>query len=212
MSRTQGPFQQDTPFTDGMYWIGSDSWMFIATTAPTFTRGAAGNYYNACTSSQTVTCISPLNSLFQRTGYAAVLQEQFGGTIGPASVPGYPPFTGATQLVAPTANTKKGIRINDITLVYGITGAALTSQTMTLQSALFANTSAVAMTAITLSTATALATLSTTNPYVTKIAVSAPAFTVADLTAVTIENTVVLPSTAVYNLYGAFLHCSFNFN
>jgi hypothetical protein len=192
-------------------------WLFIgATTAPTLTRAAAGNYYYQCTSSQTVTAICPLSTFLQRTGYAQVAQEQFGSssggpsTYGPGPNQGYPPFTGSTQLTPTSAFFKKGIQVNDITLVYGITGAALTSQTMTFQKALYANTSAVAVTAITLSTATALATASTTNPYVTKISVSSPGFVVSDNTQLTIENTIVLPASAVYNLYGAMIHCSFN--
>jgi len=210
MPRSTGRWESDTGFADLVYWLGADIWLFFATTAPTLTRAAAGNYYNAMTSSQTVTAVAPLSAIFQRTGYKIADQEQFGGAYGPGPAAGNPPFTGATQLTPLSAYIPKGIQIGDITLCYGITTANLTSQTMTLSKALFANTTAVSVTAMTLSTATALATLSTTNPYVTKIAVSSPAYTVADLTAMTIENTIVIPASCVYNLYGAFVHCTFN--
>jgi hypothetical protein len=211
MPRATGRWEGDTGFPDMLVWMGVNAWSFIATTAPVLTRAAAGNYYYAAAATQTVTAICDLNSIEQRTGYAMLDQEQFGGAQGPGPNAGNPPFTGATQLTPLTANIPKGIKILDITMVYGITTAAITSQTMTLQKAVFANTTAVAVTGITLSTAVALATASTTNPYVTKIAVSSPAYTVTDLTNLTIENTISIAATAAYNLYGAFIHCSFNF-
>ena len=210
MPRATGRWEGDTSFPDLLLWAGVQAWSFIATTAPTLTRAAAGNYYYACVATQTVTAICDLNFLEQRTGYKISDQEQFGGAYGPGPAAGNPPFTGATQLVPPTAYFPKGIEISNISLVYGISTAAITSQVMTLQSALYANTTAAAVTAITLSTATSLATASTTNPYVTTIAVKTPSFTTTDLTAISIENTISIASTAQYNLYGAFIHCSFN--
>ena len=210
MPRSTGRWEGDTGFTDAVYWFGVMDWGFTATTAPVLTRNAAGNYSWACAANQTINCFCPIASVMQRTGYKYADQEQFGGAQGPGPNAGNPPFTGATQLTPLSAFVPKGIEIADITLVYSIGTAALTSQTMTLKSALFANTTAVSVSAVTLSTATALATASTTNPYVTKIAVSAPAYTVADLTGLSIDNVVVAPASAIYNLYGAFVHCTFN--
>lgn len=211
MARATGRWEGDTSFPDLVLWAGPSCWSFIATTAPTLTRAAANNYYWACVATQTVTAFCSLNAYNQRTGYAYLDQEEFGGTYGPGPVYGNPPFTGASQLTPNTSYAKKGIQVNNISLVYGITTAAITSQAVTLKSATFANTTAVSLTAITLSTATSLATASTTNPYVTTLAVSSPAFTVADLTALSIENTISIAASAQYNLYGAFVHCSFNY-
>jgi hypothetical protein len=212
MPRATGRWEADNSFPDMVLWMGVNAWSFIATTAPVLTRAAAGNYYYAAAATQTVTAICSLNGIVQRTGYGYIDQEQFAGTYGPGPAYGNPPFTGATQLTPNTAFRPKGIQIADVTMVYGITTAAITSQVMTVQQAVFKNTTAVAVTGLTLSTAVALATASTTSPYVTKIAVSSPAFTVTDLTDLTIENTISIASTAAYNLYGAFVHCSFNFS
>jgi len=210
MPRTTGRWESDGGFGDALAWIGVNYWQFNATTAPTYTRNAQGNYSWACAASQTITCAASLSNLnWQRTGYKITDQEQYGGAYGPGPAAGNPPFTGATQLTPLAAFIPKGIEIADITLVYSIGTAALTSQALSLNKLVYANAAAVAVTQITLSTATALATVSATTLYATKIAVSAPAYLITDLTELTIENTVTAGS-GVYNLYGAFIHATFN--
>lgn len=211
MPRVPGNWIGDVGMGDAYAWLGTDSWQFVATTAPVFTINAAGNYSWAFSASQTFTCIANLSRLgWQRTGIVQTAQEQFPGTWGPGPNAGAPPFTAGKNLVPLSAAIPKGTEIADLTLVYSIGTAALTSQTPLMKSALFANTAAVVVSAVTLSTATALATLSTTNPYVTKLSVVTPGYTVADLTGLTFQNTVVAGS-GVYNLYGAFVHATFNY-
>jgi hypothetical protein len=211
MPRTHTNYRQDTPFNDLLLWCGTDMWQSTGG-AVTLTRSAPGVYYFAQAASLTVNFFLPLSTLLQRTGYfpKSVLQEQFGAAVGPEDVRGFPPFTGASELTPVTAPWPKGIEINDVTLVYGITGAALTSQTPSLESTLFANNAAPVATSVPLTGA--LATATQTQPYVTKMTVNSPAFTVADLTGLFFDLVVVTAASGAYNLYGAFVHATFNFN
>src|SRR5579863_4903872 len=159
MGRTQGRVDADTPHKGG--WIFDDAFdLFVDSANLSVARNAAFDYSlnRTAAGAETYHIAAHLGNL-SRLLESPFLQEQFGtaaGTAGPSlgptaapgpiSAPGIPPFTGATQLVPPTAPPAKGLQVSDIALVYQVGVAALTSAALALDKVVFANNVAIAKT------------------------------------------------------------------
>src|SRR5690348_16966367 len=111
MARTAGYYQQDSPFTDLKLRLAPQDFTNTGAGTATLTVNAKGDIsYNAA-ASQVLVFTASLSKLIERLGFPLFLQENFGtaaGVPGPSSVAntsdpaanqGYPPFTGASQLV-----------------------------------------------------------------------------------------------------------------
>ena len=229
MARTGGKWESDTPYTDGLIPILANA--FTATSgAATLTRNAKGDFSFNIGAGVTAVFMCPLDEEIFRTGMIddPALLENFGTSTpgnaagagnaaytgnqgGPYGVTGRPPFTGASQLTPLVGTRPKGIKILDLTLCYQITGAALTLHTAGLSKSVFANNAAIVVTDVVANAANGLATATQANPYVTKISVAAPTFNVTDLSGLVLEWDATTQAAGAFRLYGAFLHCQFNY-
>lgn len=213
MSKTNGLLQMDSPMTDMKFKLGVMD-IFIQAGGGTITRNAAGDISINQAAGQAGVFVIPVNSILERIGMADYLQEQYGGTVGPAGVPGVPPFTGVTQLVPPTTFTPKGIKITDVTVVELITGQPLTAHTIRVDKVAYVNNVANAISAILAVGANGLPTAVQANPYVTKVPITPAniAFNTTDNSELVIEIASTTQAGGTYRLYGVFLHGQFNFN
>lgn len=226
MARTAGYYQQDSPFTDLKLFIGPQD--FVGTAgSPALTINAKGDVSLNVGASEAAIFSCSLSKLQERLGFPLFLQENFGtaaGVAGPSAVAntsdpaanvGYPPLKGSSQLVPRVGNIAKGIQINDITLAYEITGAALSVHTIGLSKTVFPTPGTPAALVITDIVAPATNGLSLTtnaNPQTTKVSVTSPVMNVTDLSGLIMAVTATTAASGAYRLYGAFIHCSFNFN
>jgi len=210
----------DTPHGGGVVFVdAAELGKFSANLV--LTRNALGDYSLNRTSSgaETYNVFANLRGVTRLTpAYNAIMQEEFGtaaGTPGyPAAAPGYPPFTGATQLTPPTAPPAKGLKVTDVFAIYQVGVADLTSAALSLNRTTFANNTANVITNLPIS-ATALpltAAGDSTGPYLATRAVTTPAFEVTDDSDLTVELQVVLANTGTIKLYGLGFHVSFNYN
>lgn len=222
--RTNGRFEGKTPFTDGYFGITIDSFNNFGAGVATKTRNGKADLSFNVGASQVCAFETSFEGLLFRTGQSPFLQEQFGtaaGVAGPTSVAntsdpdaqvGPPPQTGILSITPQTGFVPKGIKILDITLRYQITGAALTTHTIGLAKAVFANNAAIVVTDIVANAANGLATAVQAQPYVTKVSVTSPTFTVSDLTDLWLEVDATTQVAGAYRLYGATVHVAFNYN
>ena len=213
MARTHSFFAQDTPFPDGVIFLGPHK--FAATTgAATLASTGHGNLSLGVAASTSVVLIATLDDIIAvRTGYLDVIEEEFGNQKrGPGDFRGYPPLSTANLYPTSQGYWPKGLKINNVALVYSVAGAALTAHTLGLTTTQFANNAAAVVTNIIAQAANGLATAVQANPYVTVVNVAAPEFVVTDDTQYQLEVDVTTPAASTYDLYGAFIHTSFNFN
>lgn len=225
MSRTHSRFNQDLGFPDAKIFFGVND-IFVQAGGGAITRNAVGDISINQGATQVGLFDIPFNSVMERVptlGVGLDLQEQFGTAAGvagpsavantsdPADVAGRPPFTGASQLTARTGFIAKGLQVTDITLIYLVTGAALTLHTIRVDKATFVNNIAVAVTAILANAANGLQTPTQANPYVTKVALVTP-FNVTDNSELIVEIAATTQGGGAYRLYGAIFHCNYNLN
>jgi hypothetical protein len=227
MSSTQGRFEQRSPFTDGVIPIplGCITFTSDSGTAPAIVRTAAGNWgISLAASSEAHFNVELAPSVF-RTGLLPFLQEQFGtaaGVAGPTSVanttdpfaqpvnPGFPPFTGATQLSPVAGFVPKGIQVNNFTVAYNVATSTLTTFNCTIEKTTYVNATAVAVSH--LLTSTGLTKTFAATPYLGTLTPTTPAFNVTDNSIISIDMDVVTPASSVFTLLKVFAHVSFNFN
>lgn len=226
MPRTASFYQQDSAPTDLKLFLAPTDFALVSG-SDALTVNAKGDVSRNIGASATNVYSLMLGKLLERTGFPLFLQEQFGtaaGVAGPSSVAntsdpaankGYPPFTGASQLVPRTGNIPKGIQINDLTVVYQITGAALTTHTIGLSKTVFpkpGTPGALVVTDVIAPGANGLTTAVVANPQSVKVAVASPFMNVTDLSGLITAYAVTTAAGGSFKLYGAFAHCSFNFN
>jgi len=221
MSRTQSSYLQDTPHSTGLIWYGAGMLdKFSANLV--LTRNALGDYSLNRTASgaETYQVVGTLTDLTRLLTAASPVyfQEQFGtaaGTSGyPASVAGYPPFTGANQLVPPTGPPPKGLQVNSVVVVYQVGVADLSAASLSLNRIVYANNVANSITNVAIA-ATALpltAAGDATGPYLATRAVSAPAFENTQNSNLELEFAVTMQNTGTLRIYGLGLNVSFNYN
>lgn len=218
MSNTSQRFENDTPYTDGHIFIPGEEFKQVSGAAQTFTRNAKGDLSINQGASIAAVYTRSISHLF-RLGLGQLLQEQFGGSVGPDAVPGFPgspvaTFANATaaQLVPPSTNKiPKGINILDITPQYRIDTNPLSVHTIGISKTVYANNAALTIIDILAQAANGLATAVQASPYSTKIAVNS-GFVIDDLSQLVIEWTVTTPVGGAFRLYGIDVHVSFNYN
>jgi hypothetical protein len=233
MTRTDGRWEQSTPFTDAQIFERN----FTAVgTQPVPTSPSAGLLYSLLAASSTYNLSISLGTLV-RSGQLATAganQEQFGtaalqpgpssiaNTTDPRAAPaGFPPYTAALNPVI-TGGLKtpipKGIQINAVDVIYGVDGAVLTSATMQLTLTKFpippaAQAAPVVSSLITLGNNGLPTAISTaTMVYTTRVAVPVPSFNqISDVETILNVN-FVTPAGCTVRFYGAIFLASFNFN
>jgi hypothetical protein len=216
MSRTQGAFYSDVAHNGGLIHANALALQSInqaGTGALAFARNAAGDYQLTVPTGGTSRIVmsfgdNSLRRLIESYQTERAFQEPF--NMGPP-VPGRPPFTGFTQMTPPTqAGPPKGIQIDDVYLIYGVTGGAnLTSVTPSLNKTVYAEGVAPVVTNIPLNGAALLT--QTATQHIAIFTVAAPSFVVDDLSDLSIEWTIVVGAgTAIVK--GAGAHCHFNYN
>lgn len=214
MPRTQGRYDQDLGYSDGIILLGPND--AIATGgASTLTRNAAGDLsHNAGASVSPIYSFPLSKGCLFRTGVKDDVQEQFGGTIGPAGVTGRPPFAGISQLTPLSAFRLKGLKILNFKVIYLISTNPLSSHTCRMDKTVFANNVANAITPILASAANGLATAAQANPYVTTVTLAAAQqiYRISDLSEYVIEVAPTTPVGGAYRMYGVQVGVEFNFN
>jgi hypothetical protein len=233
MTRTDGRWEQSTPFTDAQ--IFERSFTAIGT-QPTPTSPGPGLFYYAMAAASTYNFFISLATLVRsgQLATSAVNQEQFGTAAlqpGPSLVPnttdpraapaGFPPYTNALNPVL-TGGLKtpipKGIQINAIDVIYEIDGNAATSVTAGLTLTQFpippAAPAAPVVTNLIALGANGLSTAANTAGFakVTRLTVPTPSFNSFSDVETLFNLNFVLPAGSTAKLYGAIFLASFNYN
>ena len=165
----------------------------------------------SATGADTVRFAATFPSILRPINEAVDLQQQFGGADGPIPVEGRPPFTDATQLIPPTSWAAKGIRIEDIVVVYQVGVVDFTSTTIRADRAHFVDVTAVDVTVIPVD-GTTMDLIVNANPHVHVRPITTPTFFEVDNENITIEYQAVLANTGTIKVYGIGVHVSFNYN
>jgi hypothetical protein len=217
--RTQGLLLSDTPHTGGFLLFGAAELLTFSSNL-VLTRNALGDYsYNRTASgAETYYVVFELAELKKVVSdlNATMFQEQFGTAAGsagyPASVAGFPPYTGATQLVQPTAPTPKGIKVTDVVAIYQPGVVSLTSASLSLNRTQFANNVANVITNMPIAATALPLTVPSTGPYSVVRAVTTPVFETSDLSDVSLEFSFVMANTGTIRVYGLGVHMQYNYN
>jgi hypothetical protein len=109
----------------------------------------------------------------------------------------------------------KGIQINNLELHYIIGTLAVTTHSVGIVQSVMPVAGTPAALGISYPLAIGANGLSkavTATPQTTLITLATPSFSVTDLAQLAVEVEVVTPATSTYQLYGATLHVSFNYN
>lgn len=214
MPRASDRFYGDTPHTGGLIFIGPQELMHTsdATTA-VMSRNLQGDYSlnRIASAAELLRFAVLLPNLLRPINEPVDLQEQFGGSVGPIPVAGRPPFTGATQLIPPTSWPAKGVRIEDVFIVYKVAVVALTSASFVLDRTEFVNVVAPAVTSIPIDSTT-LILATDANPYLITRAVTTPTFFETDNEVLIAEFRILMANTGAIRVYGIGFHVSFNYD
>lgn len=225
MPHTSSRFQQDLGFSDGIAYTTALSMVPAGAGAPTGfpTRNGAADFswnVGAATGPVTFSAAVEDGQIF-RTGFGEDTQNQFGGTGIPASAQPQPyrpdviPAMGNLQQITPrTALKKKGIKPLSIKVVELITGAALTTHNIRMDSITHVNNVANTITSVLANGANGLPTATQANPYVTVIPfpVAQQVYQITDLTTLWVELTVTTAGGGAYRLYSVEITFEFNYN
>jgi hypothetical protein len=222
MSHTHSRYQQDLGFTDGRIFCGPGDVVAVGSTAaPVVTRNAAGDWSLTRTSAGAETLNIAINltqQIIRRTGFPEDLQEQFGGAgiAGSADFQGRPDTIPAMNLGQPitprTAFKVKGFKMLSVDVIYRVTVAGLTTNTLRVDQTLFVNNVAPAVTAVLAPTGIPVATQ--VNPYVANVPLPAAqqVYRIAPDQELWIEMTIAIPNTSKLDFYGFDSLIEFNFN
>ena len=210
----------DTPHSGGVLWVPAG---LLQTDSANLvlTRNALGDWSLNRTAggAETYNIKASLPGL-RRLLEAIDLQEQYGGSPGPQSYPGKPPFSNAgapvppAWLTPPSASVAKGLQVDDVFFCYQVGVADLTSATPSLNKIGFADNVANAITNIPIA-ATALpltAAGDAVGPYLRRLAVTTPTMLVDDASDLELELQLVLQNNGTIRVYGLGFHCHFNYD
>lgn len=222
MPHTKSRFMQDLGYNDfRIFCSPGDVIALGSTAAPAITRNAAGDWSLTRTSAGAETlniAVNATQQLLRRTGFFEDLQEQFGGAgiAGSAEYQGRPDTIGSMssgqQLTPRTAFKVKGFKLLSVDVIYRVTVANLTTNTLRVDQTLLVNNIAPAITAVL--AATGIPTVTQANPYVTNIAIPVAQQvyrTTADQE-LWVEMTTAIPNTSKLDFYGFELLAEINFN
>lgn len=135
----------------------------------------------------------------------------------PAGITGAPPYTAGSSappgnLTPVTSPRPKGLQIRQITPVYLVAGAALTTNTIGLTKTAFVNNTANAVTNILSNAANGLQTATQANPYATPIQIPTPAYQTTKGASYNIEWDVTTAGGGTARIYGVSVDVVFNYN
>ena len=223
MAHTQGRYQQDLGFTDGIIVYAAQAFSQLPAVSGALTRNNPADFsWNVGAGAGPLNLqVNLFNGEMLRTGFGEDLQEQFGGTGIPASA--QPQFyrpdviggmASLQQITPRTALKTKGIKPLALKVSYLITGAALTTHTCRVDKIVYVNNVANAVTAIIATGANGLATATQANPYTTVVPFPAnqQLYQITDLASMWFEITVTTQGGGAYRLQGAELSVEYNFN
>jgi hypothetical protein len=187
MPHTEGRYMQDLGFTDAKVFAGAGDVVFTGG-PPVLTRVPPGYFLAVPTAATTFIAVNAAQLLARRLGFFEDLQEQFGGAgiAGSAQSRTYRPdvigaMSAAQQLQPRAAFKTKGFRLISVDVIYTITGAALTTNLIRIDSVQYVNNVAPANTVILASAANGLQTAVQAQPYVTTVTPAVqPYFTLQD--------------------------------
>jgi hypothetical protein len=217
MPHTQSRYMQDLGFTDARIFAGGGD--VVTTGGPAvITRVPPGYFLALPTGVATFVAVNVAQLVARRLGFFEDIQEQFGGAgiAGSAQTRTYRPDVigamSATQQLQPrTAFKTKGFRLISVDVIYSITGAALTSNLIRIDSVQYVNNVAPANTVILASGANGLATATQAQPYVTTVTPAVqPYFTLQD-SALWID-LAVTAAAGTASFFGFDVAVEFNFN
>jgi len=223
MPHTQSRYMQDLGFADARVFCSPGDVIAVGSTAaPVVTRNAAGDWSLTRTSAGAETLNITVNvtqQVLRRTGFFEDLQEQFGGAGIPASAqpqfyrPDQIPSMSTGQQITPrTAFKVKGFKLLSFDVIYRVTVAGLTTNTVRVDLTNQVNNVAPAVTAVL--AATGIPTATQANPYVTNVALPAAQqiYRIGADQELFVEMTVAIPNTSKLDFYGFDLLCEYNFN
>jgi hypothetical protein len=222
MPGTSGRYNAASPQTGAFTFIDA-SQLHVDSANLVYTRNAAGDYSlnRTAAAAETYHVVASFGDYVNRiqatgTDFKNDIQSQFGGQYGPASYPGRPPFKWggsgpAPWLQPPTAGTPKGMRINNLWVVYNVGVAALSANSVTLQSTTYADNAPLVVAALGTNPST-LPVAFRANNYVSTVTVNTPAFLTTDLSELSVEVTISMLATGTLKFYGVGAHFDFNYN
>jgi hypothetical protein len=222
MPHTEGRYQQDLAFTDGLF-IPNLSEIFTSGANPaTQTRNGVGDFSLNQASSQTSNySVNLLGSNLFRSGFGEDLQEQFGGTgIAASAQPQfYRPDLGillqanSAQLNPRTALKTKGLKFRGVKVNYFVGAVALTSIVCRIDRSIFVDGVAISVTNVLASAANGLVTTNATTNHVITVNFPSPlVYEITDWEELWFEMTVVTPAGGTFRLYGVESLIDFNYN
>jgi hypothetical protein len=133
----------------------------------------------------------------------------------PGSRTGRPPFTGLSQLTPQTAAPPKGINLKQLTIIYSVTGAAITVPTVGMFATQFSNVVAPVTTTLITQATNGLQTATNAQPYVVPVPVplANQGFIVTPNTLVGVEFDFTNGTTATaVNVFGFVLTGQYNYD
>lgn len=183
------------------------------------TNFAAGQYIligNAGATQKTIITSIPDSTHIQVAAVTSALTSPFYLTTNlfttPAGVTGVPPFTGSSELTPVTSPRPKGIKLRQITPVYLVAGAALTTNTVGITQTLFLNNTANAVTNILANAANSLQTAIQTNPYSTPIQLASQNYLSTKYASYNLEWDVSTTTGGSARVYGVYVDLEYNHN
>ena len=114
-------------------------------------------------------------------------------------------------MIPQTTWPAKGLRIQDVVVVYSVGVVSLTSAALRLDGTAYVDVTAPAVTSIPIS-ATALTLTANANPRLATRAVTTPAFVEIDNHDIVLDVEAVMANTGTLRIYGLGMHVSFNYD
>ena len=132
----------------------------------------------------------------------------------PGGASGIPPFTGSSELTPVTSARPKGVALKSLTVVYLVTGAALTVPTVGMFATAYVNLVAPVTTTLIAQATNGLQTAANAQAYVTTIPVpvAQQGFIITPNTSTVIELDANVGAATTLDVISMFLTCSFNYN
>ncbi len=126
--------------------------------------------------------------------------------------PGFPPFTGATQLTAPTADPPKGVQLLDVVVYCLISTANPSTFTVGVYRNVFVDSVAIAQATLLAATSLITAAPFQATPHVIKTPIAAAPFEITDNSDIFVDLAVVTTGSGTLALYGIGVHYNFNYD
>jgi hypothetical protein len=220
MPHTHSRYMQDLGFNDIALFCGPGD-LVVNGANGVITRNAAGDWsINQAASLTAIYAVNVAGMLQRRVGFFEDLQEQFGGAgiAGSADFQGRPDTIGSMntgqQITPRTAFKLKGFKLLSFDVIYQISTANLTSQSLRVDQSNFVNGQVMAPTVVLAAGTNGLAVAFSANQYVTLVTLptAQQIYRISEDSELWIELTVVTPVSSTFKLYGFDLDLEINYN